>query len=131
MQKFLQVAVIGLLTVVFSNLLRKNSKELAILLSLVACCVIAAALVELVQPLIAFMEKLRNFTELDRHLMAPMLKCIGIGMLTQISSGICADAGESAIAKLIEICGSAFALYVSLPLLEAVLDMIGSIGGGG
>ena len=130
MQRFLQVAVIGLLTVVFSNLLRKNSKDLAILLSLAACSIIAVVLIEFIEPLIAFMEKLRNFTQLDRHLISPMLKCIGIGLLTQISSGICADAGESAIAKLIEICGSAFALYVSLPLFEAVLDMVGLIGGG-
>ncbi len=130
MQRFLQIAVIGLLAVVFSNLLRKNSKDLAILLSLAACCVIAVILLELVQPLISFMEKLRNFSGLDRHLMSPMLKTVGIGMLTQISAGICTDAGESAIAKLIEICGSAVALYVSLPLFEAVLDMLGSLGGG-
>ena len=69
-------------------------------------------------------------TGLDKALMTPMLKTIGIGILTQLSATICADAGENAIAKLVEICGGVLALYVALPLLEAVLDMVEQMSGG-
>lgn len=129
MQSLLQVAVLGLLTVIFANLLRKNNHELSIVLSLASCVIIAVILIQLAKPLIEFMERLRSVSGLDKTLLTPLLKTIGIGLLTQISGNICADAGENAIAKLIEACGAVLALYVALPLFEAVLEMMESLGG--
>lgn len=130
MQGLLQAAVIGILAVIFANLLREKNKELGILISLAACALIAVILLNLAEPVITFLKDLRNLAGLDKKLMEPMLKTIGIGLLTQISSTVCADAGENSIAKLIEICGGILALYVSLPLLEAVLDMMKAMGTG-
>lgn len=129
MESLLQVAVVGILTVIFTNLLRRKNQELAIVLSLCACVLIAVMLLNLADPVITFLKNLRNMAGLDSELMEPLLKTIGIGLLTQISSTVCADAGENAIAKLIEVCGGILALYVSLPLLEAVLEMMKSMGG--
>ncbi len=128
MQSLLQVAVIGLLAVIFASILRKNSKELAIVLSLAACALIGVLLVQLAEPVVDFLKKLRNISGLDEALMQPLLKTVGIGLLTQISANVCADAGENAIAKLIEVCGGVLALYVSIPLLEAVLQMMEVLG---
>lgn len=131
MQSLLQVAVVGLLAVIFASLLRKSSKELAIVLTLAACAVIGIILLQLAEPLLSFLKKLRHISGLDEALMQPLLKTIGIGLLTQISANVCTDAGEGAIAKLIEVCGGIIALYVSIPLLEAVLEMMEVLGGGG
>ena len=130
MQTFLQVAVVGLLAVIFTNLLRKNNAEIAVILSLAACFLIGICLIQLAKPLVEFMQRLQGLSGLDQGLLEPLLKTIGIGFLTQISSNVCADAGEKAIAKLIEVSGGVLSLYVALPLLEAVLEMMESIGGG-
>ena len=130
MQEFLQVAVIGIITVLLTSLLKKRSGELALLLTLTACVVVALILVKMTQPVLDFLSKLRDLAGLDNELMIPMLKTIGIGLLTQICANICADAGESSIAKLIELCGGILAVYVALPLLEAVIQMIETMGGG-
>lgn len=131
MESLLQVAVIGILAVIFISLLRARNGELAIVLSLAACVLIAVILLNLADPVITFLKNLRNMAGMDKKLMEPMLKTIGIGLLTQISSTVCADAGENAIARLIEVCGAVLALYVSLPLLEAVLEMMKTMGGSG
>lgn len=130
MEIFLKAAAIALVTVVLTALLKKQSKELALLLTLAACMLIGVFLVQLAEPLVDFLSKLRNLAGLDKSLMTPLLKTIGIGLLTQISANVCNDAGESAIAKLIEICGGVLALYVGLPLLEAVLDLMEQMSGG-
>ncbi len=130
MEIFLKAAAIALVTVVLTALLKKQSKELALLLTLAACVLIGVFLVQLAEPLVDFLSKLRNLAGLDKSLMTPLLKTIGIGLLTQISANVCNDAGESAIAKLIEICGGVLALYVALPLLEAVLDLMEQMSGG-
>jgi len=77
-----------------------------------------------------FLKTLRNMSGVDKALMEPMLKAIGIGLLTNISANVCADAGHSSIAKLIELCGAMLAIYVSLPLLEMVLQTVQRLGGG-
>lgn len=130
MELFLQAAAIAVITVVLTSLLKKTNRELALLLTLAACILIGLFFMRLAEPIVDFLSKLRNLAGLDKTLMMPMLKTIGIGFLTQISATVCADAGENAIAKLVEICGGVLALYVALPLLEAVLDMVEQMSGG-
>lgn len=130
MQGLLQATVIGIVTVLLTAMLRKNSKELGVLLTLAACVMIGLLLVQLAEPVVEFLSKLRNIAGLDKSLTEPILKTIGIGLITQIGASVCADAGENAIAKLIEICGGVLALYVSLPLMEAVLSLIDTMSGG-
>ena len=130
MQEFLQVAVIGVVTVVFAALLKRNSGELAILLTIGACVLMGVLIVRMTEPVLTFLGKLRNLAGLDTELMTPLLKTVGIGLLTQLAASVCTDAGESAIAKLIELCGSVLAIYLALPLLEAVMDLIQSMSGG-
>lgn len=129
MQSFIHAAVIGLVTVVFVSLLKKRDAELAVVLSVAACAVIGVVIFELAQPLITFLERLRNLSGMDKELMAPMLKVLGIGLLTQVSASVCIDAGQSAIAKLIEVSGGLLSVYVALPLLEAVLELLEGMGG--
>ena len=130
MQSFLQATVVGVIAVIFTALLKKNNKELAVLLSLAACVLIAIFLVDLAGPVVSYFSRLQNLAGLDNGLMTPLLKTVGIGILTQICSSVCSDAGENAIGNLIEICGSVLALYVALPLLEAVLEMVQTMCGG-
>ncbi len=130
METFLSAAVIALLTVVLTALLKKQSREMAILLSLGACVLIGVLLLQLAAPVVEFLGKLRNLAGLDKTLMAPMLKTLGIGLITQICATVCVDAGESAIGNLVEICGGILALYVALPLLEAVIEMVETMAGG-
>ena len=130
MELFLQAAAIAVITVVLTSLLKKTNRELALLLTLAACILIGVFFMRLAEPIVDFLSKLRNLAGLDKTLMTPMLKTIGIGFLTQISATVCADAGENAIDKLVEICGGVLALYVALPLLEAVLDMVEQMSGG-
>ena len=49
---------------------------------------------------------------------------VGIGLLTQLTASVCADAGESTVTRLIELCGSVLGIYTALPLLEAVLSLL-------
>ena len=128
METLWKAAIVGILTVIFSGTLQK--KELMVVLSLGACAVIALMLLDVLRPILDFLKTLRNMSGVDKALMEPMLKAIGIGLLTNISANVCADAGHSSITKLIELCGAMLAIYVSLPLLEMVLQTVQRLGGG-
>ena len=130
MDSYIQAAVIAVVGVVLGAVVKKTHKELALLLSIACCVLIGVFLLKLIDPVLDFFVKLRNMAGLDRELLSPVLKVVGIGLLSQITSGICSDAGESAVSSLIELCGSILALYVALPLFEAVLEMVEGICGG-
>lgn len=130
MQSFLQAAVLGVLAAVLATLLKRNSKDLALVLTIAACCIIGVLVVRTAKPIVDFLGRLQGMTGLDAELMTPMLKAVGIGLLTEIAAGVCADAGEGAIGKLVELAGGLLALSVALPLLEAVLQMLKTMGGG-
>ena len=61
---------------------------------------------------------------LSPAVLAPVLKTVGIAILTHISAEVCRDAKESGIAAFVETAGAAVALCVALPLLRAVLDTV-------
>ena len=128
MAEILQITAVGILTAVFAALLRRYHEESALLLAVGGCVLIGLMLVKVSQPVIAFLTRLR--TGLEQPLLEPLLKAVGIGVLTQISAGVCDDAKQSAVARLVELCGGVLALYAALPLLEAVLELIETVGGG-
>ena len=130
MSSFIQVAVIGIVTVILVTLIRKTNGELALLLTLSACVLMAVLVIRLVEPVIDFFRKLQELSGLDEELLVPLIKSVGIGILTQLCAAFCTDAGENAVARLIELCGGVLAICVALPLLEAVIDMIRTMTGG-
>jgi stage III sporulation protein AD len=54
------------------------------------------------------------------------MKMIGITYVAEFSSNLCKDAGYHAVATQIEMFGKLSIMVVSLPVLLALLDMIGS-----
>ncbi len=130
MAALLQVAVIGVVTAVLVTLIRRSNAELALLLSVAACVVMALVVIRLVEPIISFFGKLQALSGLDDELLTPLIKSVGIGIVTQLCAAFCTDAGENAVARLIELCGGVLAIYIALPLLEAVIDMIRTMMGG-
>ena len=47
-----------------------------------------------------------------------------IGILTQITASVCADAGQTALSKLVELGGGLLALCAAGPLLRAMLALV-------
>jgi len=74
-----------------------------------------------------FAEILGDTAGLSPTLLAPVLKTVGIGILTRLASDICKDAGQSAIASTVELAGTVAALYIALPLMQTVFQMIGGL----
>ena len=59
--------------------------------------------------------------------MSVVLKATGVAILCRLASDVCRDAGESALASAVEVCGSVTVLCIALPLIKAVMQMINSL----
>ena len=124
MDTALKLTALALTAALLALVVKKQSPELALTLTLCACALGAGLLLNGLKPLLDLARTLAKRADLDGTLTAPLWKCLGLGLLTELASSVCADAGQSALAKLVELGGGLLCIVVSLPLLQAVLALI-------
>ena len=130
MDLFLKCCAGGLVTVIVFLTIDKKGKEMGILLTMAGCCLICVGALHYLEPVMDYVDKLEDLGASNGELMGILLKGAGIGMLTEIASLICVDAGNSALGKSIQLLGSGAILWLSVPLFQALLDLLQRILGG-
>ena len=105
----------------------RQSRDLSLLLSLAVCVLLCLGAMEFLQPVMELLRELRRLGELDGEAVSILLKCAGIGMLSELAGLLCADCREGAMGKALQIWSNAAILWLSLPLLRQVLTMIGEV----
>ena len=119
--RFAAAALIGLILVLVVG---RQSRDLGMLLSLAVCVLLALGAMEFLEPVMELLNELKRLGELDGGAVGILLRCAGIGIISELGGLLCADAGEGAMGKALQICANAAILWLSLPLLRQVLTMI-------
>ncbi|MBR3078065.1 MAG: stage III sporulation AC/AD family protein [Oscillospiraceae bacterium] len=119
-----RLSALALTAALLTLAVKKQSPELALVLSLCACALAAAFLLGRLEPVLRLAERLAERGDLDPELTGALFRCLGLGLLTELSAAVCADAGQSALSKLVELGGGVLCLIACLPLLQAVLALI-------
>ena len=60
-------------------------------------------------------------------MIAPIMKCLAIAIVTRIASELCKDSAQNAAAAAVELAGTVCAVSTVMPLLMSVLKMIGGL----
>ncbi len=129
MAAFWQVLGGVLIAAVLGLMLQQQGRDLGLLLSLGACAMVAIIAVNYLSPVVEFLQTLKEAGKLDGDMLRIMLKAVGIGLVGELAALICQDAGNSALAKTVQMLTAAVILWLSLPLMQALLDMVVQIMG--
>ena len=124
---YLKVTVGVLLAVILCISLAKHDKDFSLLLSIAVCCMVIAVGFDFFKPIISLVQKLEEIGHLDHEMISILVKTVGIGLLSEFTAMICADAGNASLGKSIKILASAVILWLSLPLLYCMLDLLDDI----
>lgn len=127
MDIFIKATAAVLVGVVLSLVLAKQNKENSLLITVLVCCLVCITAMNYFHPLIEFMRKLERMGGLDPELFSILLKAVGIGLLAEISALICSDFGNGAMGKTLQILAVIVILWISLPLLNKLMDLISGI----
>ncbi len=114
-------AVIGS---ILALLLKKYTPELSLTLSVITGAVIIWISATVAGQITELIRRLAEKGALSSIYVSPVMKCVGIGLITQLSSQVCRDAQQGSIASAVELCGTLCALYVSVPLVSALLSTV-------
>lgn len=129
MELYLQATALVLIAVVLILMLGSQHKSMATLLSLGVCCMVCVAAVRYLSPVIELLTGLRDLAGISGQMLSILLKSAGIGLLSELASVICADAGEGALGKAIGVLSNGVILYISLPLFQELIELLQEVLG--
>ncbi len=120
-----------LVALVLSLALGKLQGDLALLLTMAACCMAAGTALSFLKPVLSFLYRLEELGNLQSGALGILLKILGVGLVSELAAMICQDGGNSSLARGIQLLGSALILQLSLPVFETLLELTQRILGEG
>ena len=127
MSTFMKAAVVVVITVIFTLVLPKNAKEFQVILPLAACGLLLVVACGFLQPVMDTIENIVTLGKIDRDILRILLKATGIALLAEYVVLICQDTGNTAVGKTLQTVASAVILWLSLPLINSLVELMENI----
>lgn len=114
-------AVIGS---ILALLLKKYTPELSLLTALATGLAVVWFTASICGSIAGALRRAAEMSGVAAIYVAPVMKCVGIGLVTNLAAQVCKDADQGTAASAVELCGVFCALYVALPLIESLLAVV-------
>lgn len=124
MERFWEVAAGILVAAILWIVVSKQGKEFSLALSIGACCLALSLMSAYLDPVLDLVIRLEQMGGLQQEWVSVMLKAVGIGLVVEIGSLICSDAGNAALGKTLQIAGTFVILWLAVPLMTGLLDLL-------
>ena len=122
----LRIAILGIAGVLVALPLRKEKGEYSTFFSMAVCICIFIYIITKVETILDFVKRLESMVAIDSTYIALVIKMAGITYVAEFAMNVCKDAGYGAIANQIEMFAKLTILVVSIPVLTAFLETVGS-----
>ena len=127
MDVIIKCAAAALLSCLICLLIKRTNPEMSMVLGAGAIVIIITAAMSYASSLIELAAAVKNLCGSADVLIGPVLKCVGIGAVTKISTELCRDSSQSSAAAAVDMAGTLCAIGVSMPLIMSMLKMIGDM----
>ena len=129
MDTFWKTAAAVLISAILCLSIGKREQDFSLLLSLAVSSMVAVTAIHYLLPILDFLRELEALGSLQSGMLDLLLKAIGIGLLTELTSLICSDAGLASLGKTLQLLGNTAILFLSLPIFKSLLTLIREILG--
>ena len=119
-----------LIALVLWSLLSGRSRDGAVLLSLAVCTMVLLAAVNFLKPVVELIEFLRETAGLDQQLIGTVLKAVGIGLIAELAGLLCTDTGNASLGRAVEMLAAAAVLWLAIPMITSLLELVEQMAGG-
>lgn len=127
MDVLIKCAGLAVVSAIAALSIRKSAPEIAVVLLICAGSVIIWSAIGAVNNITSFLDDMVGYTKVIKPVFSPLVKTVGVSVISKISADMCRDAGSAALASCVEFAGCAVAVVLSLPLLMSVMELVASI----
>lgn len=121
----IQIALLGVVGILLALQFKSGKSEYGIYVSLVVSLFLFLCMLSRLEIFVQTVKKIADYIKLDAGQMSILLKMAGVTYVAEFASGICKDAGYQNIAVQIEIFTKLTILAIGMPVLLALLELIG------
>jgi stage III sporulation protein AD len=116
-----------LCSAILAVILRQYCREQSMLLAIAACTIIMGSFAAFASPVMRELRDIFTAAGVSDSYLSLIYKGAAICIVTRITSELCRDSGEGAIASVAELWGRGAVTLLSLPLVKAVLEQINQL----
>lgn len=121
----IQIALFGVVGTLLALQFKSGKSEYGIYVSLAVSLFLFLCMLSRLEIFVQTVKKIADYIKLDAGQMSILLKMAGVTYVAEFASGICKDAGYQNIAVQIEIFTKLTILARGMPVLLALLELIG------
>lgn len=121
----IQIALLGVVGTLLALQFKSGKSEYGIYVSLAVSLFLFLCMLSRLEIFVQTVKKIADYIKLDGGQMSILLKMAGVTYVAEFASGICKDAGYQNIAVQIEIFTKLTILAIGMPVLLALLELIG------
>ncbi len=119
-----QIVVIGIVSAILAIVIKKQSPEMGVAISIAASILIFFLLLPKLEAVFTVIKSISESLDANIRYISIIFKIIGIAYITEFGSQVCIDAGETSIASKIDLAGKILIMSISAPILLSVIDLI-------
>lgn len=121
----IQIALLGVVGTLLALQFKSGKSEYGIYVSLAVSLFLFLCMLSRLEIFVRTVKKIADYIKLDAGQVGILLKMAGVTYVAEFASGICKDAGYQNIAVQIEIFTKLTILAIGMPVLLALLELIG------
>ena len=120
----LGLGALAIIAALCTVVIKQKTPEIGMILALATCVILLWKTMPALEEVRNMMDSMAETAGISDTILTPVLKTVGLAIVTRLSAELCRDAKENGIAVFIEIAGAAAAVLVAIPLLRMVLQLI-------
>lgn len=119
-----KICMIAIVSVILILHIKPHIPHMPIMISIVCGVIIFIMIIPTLKDVLKAIINIIEMIDIGIEHIGIILKIIGISYICEFCSQVCIDAGESAIASKIEIAGKVLIMFISIPIITELLNLI-------
>lgn len=125
--EILKIVAIALTGVILAALMKNLNKEMSIYIILATVIILFISIIDELWEAFRFLEGIYDNVTYGKAFFPVILKVLAVAYITDFTAQLCKDSGEGAIGAKVELAGKVIIFYLAIPILTAVLELVGSL----
>lgn len=124
MDDIIKIVGVGLIGLIIVIIVKQYRPEFAIYISIICGILILMFVMDKLIVVVDLIKSVADKSSINSSYIGLLLKITGIAFLAEFAVSVCKDAGEGAIANKIEIGSKVIIIFLSIPIISNLLEII-------
>jgi len=119
-----QIVAVGILGAVLAITIKKQSPEIAVLITITASVLIFLMVLPMLTEAVEIVNHIGNLADGQAAYIGLAIRVIGVAYMAELGASVCNDAGETAIATKVDMAGRIIIMVMAMPIIMDILRIL-------